>query len=167
VLPWQPDYWPVYHHGTFWVMGILHVISGLEIDRIHSFLSFYLISACFIFVCGMTIQKSKSSLFFIPSIFGLILWGVPTIPLNPGFLSHLLDWPTFNTVVSISGTGAASIQGSANTIFTIFSISSFLLFIYILINRNQNNLLFNYLILVILIDLNLSINESFLPIQLF
>lgn len=170
VLPWQPHFLTIYHTGTFMVMGLLQVVTQLPIDRIHFFFAFYLLTAVFLLTSGIAIRMRHSILSLLPAIFGTILIGGPIFLLKlaqidnnffRNLFANFFHHPTFSMTIGSIGAGAISTESLIYIIFILFSIGVFFLFIYLLLERGRKNLFREYIFLIILTCLNLSINECF------
>lgn len=173
VMPYQPDFLAVYHTGTYWVMGLIYTLTQLDIDKVHFFFAFYILTSIFLFTTGMALKKHYSMLSLIPPTFGLILFGGPVILTKFNYqgiqniFNVITQYPTFDINVGSIGGGAISTESLIYIIHITFGLAVFLLFVYTLIERNKDNPLKDYILLILLTNLNLSINEVFLPIQLF
>lgn len=170
VMPYQPDFLTVYHTGTYLVLGLLHVLTNFDIDRVHFFFAFYIMTSIFLLTTGMALKKNHSIIGLIPPIFGLILFGGPIILTEFNYqniFNILTKYPTFEMNIGSIGGGAISPESLIYMIQIAFSLAVFLLFVYILAERNKSKPFKDYVLLTLLTNLNLSINEVFLPIQLF
>lgn len=182
VMPYQPGFLTVYHTGTYLVMGLLHALTKFDIDRVHFFFGFYIMSSMFVFTTGMALKEKLSLSCLVPPIFGLILFGTPIILTSSSYqlaginslgqftkniFNIIVHYPTFDINIGSVGGGAISAESLIYIIHIAFGLAVFLLFVYTLSERDKHNLLKDYVLMMLLTNLNLSINEVFLPIQLF
>jgi hypothetical protein len=173
VMPWQPNFLTVYHTGTFIILGFLKTVMQLPIDRVHFFFVFYILAGAFLFVTGIALKKYYSLISIFPAIFGFILIGLPTIlikfadKLNPlvNIMNLFTRYPLFAMSIRNVGAGASSLEMLSYIIFESFGWALFLLFLYSLINRNSKKPIRDYLIIILLLILSLTVNEVFFLVE--
>lgn len=173
VLPWQPQFLIAYHTGGFMVLGAIHSLASANISLVHFFFSFYMVSALFIFITGIIREKNRSLLALIPAVLGIILFGGPILYLGnlKEFVLAILrfDIDLFvqynNLKPAPAGAGVSSIASMYHANFYLFGLSSLFLFIFILFKRHKRNLLLQYVLLVTLAVLTLSIAETFFLLE--
>lgn len=169
VSSWQPNFLTVYHQGAFMIEGAINLLSKSRIDLTHYFFSFYTISAIFIMLVGLALDKKYIIFSLIPAIFALFLFGGPII-LTSGLSSFLQNLSSLETLAKYSdfgafgganGGGATDLQGLIYVNFYTFGLGSFLLFINLLKEIHAKSKLKDYLILVVFLTLLASIDETF------
>lgn len=173
-LPWQPKFLTGYHMGVFIVEGIIFAVTKLSIYTIHCFFSAYIISALFLLITGITIQKHGRSLItIIPALFGIVLFGGPVILINgiKNFsfqLSNLNLYPQLVDFKGSIGGGTGDFFGLFYRNFYPFSLATLIIALYSLaIYPWKTRLFTKYLIVAILLILTASIDESLFLLELF
>lgn len=171
VQSWQPNFLTVYHQETYLLEGALWALSGKDIELIHYFFSVYIIWAIFLFLTGLAREKIRSVFCILPAVFGIILVGGPVmlskISSLFSFLSSLKTQPDFAVFQSSNGAGATNLSGLIYNNFYTFGLAAFLLFLLLFINQSVKQFNFGrYLILLTLIVLGVSIDETFFPLEL-
>lgn len=171
VQSWQPAFLTVYHQGTYLLEGAFWALSGRDIELVHYFFSVYLIWAIFLLLTGLAREKTRSVLCLLPAIFGLILVGGPVLLTKlsslSGFISSLHLQPDFASFQSSNGAGATDLSTLIYSNFYTFGLAVFLIFGLLLLDRWQKDFsLLRYLVLLTIIILGLSIDETFFPVEL-
>lgn len=171
VQSWQPQFLTVYHQGTYLLEGAFWALSGRDIELVHYFFSVYLIWAIFLLLTGLAREKTRSVLCLLPAVFGLILVGGPVLLTKlsslSGFISSLSLQPDFTSFQSSNGAGVTNLATLIYTNFYTFGLAVFLIFGLLFLDRWQKDFsLLRYLVLLTIIILGLSIDETFFPAEL-
>jgi len=169
VLPWQPNYLTTYHEGTFIIEGAIRALAPMDIRAIHNFFSAFIISAILIFITGMMREKTRTILSLIPASLGIFLFGGPVILIGnfENFFSNLIGHPSYEYFSGGNGAGVSDIAGLMYSNFYTFGLASFLVFIYLYHLQTKIKYNFrNYLVMIALSILSLSIDETFFLIEI-
>lgn len=181
VLPWQPTFLTIYHHGIFAFEGAIDSLFDTDFALTNIIFSGYLIFAIFFMLTGLVREKNRSLICLLPAI-GFCLYGGP-IFIYSGFgkLMHTLFtslsfkeaihtlalYPQISDYRSPMGGGSIDLANLAFVNFATFGLATFILFLILLFQGfKDQKLILKYLVLTIISILLLSIDETIFLIAL-